>query len=315
MMFVTLLAKVFNHLPDKSFDHIDCCFSGLYEIPQKLRWRTKMKFIFTVYDLTPILFPQYFELSDPKKHFLYKAFTNIKKDWKVFCISKCTKKDFLNFRPDFPAENTFVSLLAASESFYKCNSENKFMQVREKYNLPESGEYILSLCTLEPRKNLVTLLLAFDEYVKRTGNEKVKLVLTGNKGWQYDEIIQKANSPELQGRVILTGFVADEDLASLYSNSIMFIYVSIYEGFGLPILEAMKCGCAVISSNTSSMPEVGGDSVAYTNPADINEISNIIERLATDEIYRNELAMRALKRSGEFNWQKTAARIIEEITC
>ncbi|HCR85292.1 MAG TPA: glycosyltransferase family 1 protein, partial [Alphaproteobacteria bacterium] len=121
--------------------------------------------------------------------------------------------------------------------------------------------------------------------------------------------------PELQGRVILTGFVADEDLASLYSNSIMFIYVSIYEGFGLPILEAMKCGCAVISSNTSSMPEVGGDSVAYTNPADINEISNIIERLATDEIYRNELAMRALKRSGEFNWQKTAARIIEEITC
>lgn len=236
-------------------------------------------------------------------------------DW-VFCISESTRRDWLEFRPEFPPERAVVIPLAASESFFPCRDPERQRQVRRQYGIPEEGDYLLSLCTLEPRKNLDGLVRAFVAVARRRPElSGLKLVLTGGKGWK-DERIQATleAAGELRSRIILTGFVPDQDLAPLYSGALGFGYLSFYEGFGLPPLEAMQCGCPVLCSDRTSLPEVVGDAGLLVDPAREEAVAAALERLATDAALRERLAAQGLERARLFSWER-AAEIIAQHLC
>lgn len=312
-LFLWFLKRSFSNKASsfkKEVIKYDIVFSGLFEFPDEVSVNKKIKKIFIVYDLIPIKFPEFFGLDTPNDHWLYKILKNLSKDTKVFCISDATKKDFLEFRADMPAENVFSVPLAASNLFYRCKDLKTFNDIQKIYNLPDADTYILSVCTLEPRKNLKRLISAFYEYIKENQSSDLKLVLTGNKGWLFEDIIDNEIVESLKNRIIFTGFVEDHHLASVYSNCKFFAYASLYEGFGLPILEAMQCGCAVISSNTSSMPEVGGDAVLYTNPENIDEITQRINELDNNESLRKKLEAKAFEHAKKFSWKNTVDEIL-----
>ncbi len=203
------------------------------------------------------------------------------------------------------SEKVFVSRLAASpEIFYPSVSKERNDLVRKKYNLPE--KYILSLSTLEPRKNIDHLIRSFITAITKYNIHDLNLVLVGAKGWQYDKIFEEyENARDLKEKIIITGRIPDEDLAPVYSQANSFYYMSFYEGFGLPPLEAMQCGIATVTSNTSSLPEVVGDAGILLDPKDGNALSEVIWKLYHDDEYRSDYAQKAVERAKEFSWEKT----------
>jgi glycosyltransferase involved in cell wall biosynthesis len=133
-----------------------------------------------------------------------------------------------------------------------------------------------------------------------------KLVIVGGKGWKYDDIFRNIEALNLQEDVIFTGYVPKEDLVKFYNLADLFVYPSLYEGFGLPPLEAMACGCPVITSNTSSLPEVVGDAGIMVNPYDVNELVKVMYEVLTNEGLKKELSKKGLERAKLFDWKKTA---------
>ena len=169
-----------------------------------------------------------------------------------------------------------------------------------------STPYLLSVCTLEPRKNLPRLLQAYEQ-VRARNKERLQLVLTGRLGWQYEELVrQLGNSPYSQD-IVLTGFVPDRDLADLYRGARAFAFPSLYEGFGLPVLEAMSCGIPVMASNISSIPEVGGDCICYCDPYSIESMVRALETVLLDEEKRRYMAAAEIERARQFSWALAAA--------
>ena len=232
---------------------------------------------------------------------------SINKETWVICISHSTKNDLLEYKNDIDPEKIIVTHLAASENFYRCVDRGKIASVRRKYKIPE-GNYVLSLCTLEPRKNLDTLVKAFAQLVQQEGISDLSLVLAGGKGWDFEQIFQAIKeSDHVKQKIFTTGFVPSEDLAPLYSGAMMFVYPSFYEGFGLPPLEAMQCGVPVITSNTSSLPEVVADAGIMVAPVDQDGLSEAMLKLYSCGELRNTLRQKALDHSRSFSWQKCAS--------
>jgi len=209
----------------------------------------KPKKILTVYDLTPLLYPNTHKKSKVLMHkYLFPLILN--KSNKIISISHHTKNDIIkHFKI---SENKIKVIHLAANENYKPLDEKEIINIKQKYNLNYS--FILYVGTLEPRKNIPTLLKAL--YKLKKQGIKHKLVITGKKGWKYKSIFETIEKLNLQEDVIFTGYVPDEDLPALYNAADLFVYPSLYEGFGLPPLEAMQCGTPVITSNTSSLPEV-----------------------------------------------------------
>ena len=164
---------------------------------------------------------------------------------------------------------------------------------------------------MEPRKNIDHTVRCFARIVKEQHISDLNLVLVGTKGWDFDKIfteMMKHNS--VRDRVIVTGYVADEDLAAIYSGAQMFVYPSLYEGFGLPPLEAMQCGVPVITSNTSSLPEVVGEAGIMVNPQDSDVLCQAMTDIYRKPALRNELATRALARAKQFSWASCAQQTV-----
>lgn len=179
--------------------------------------------------------------------------------------------------------------------------------IKEKYNI--SSDFILFVGTIQPRKNLQRLIEAFSKISKKN----IILVIVGKKGWQYEEILEAPQNFGVSDRVKFLDFVPDEDLTALYKEAACFVLPSLYEGFGLPILEAMKYGCPVITSNVSSMPEASGDAALYVNPEDVDDIADKIEKLISDEKLRSDLVERGYKQIKKFSWEKTAKQTLEAL--
>ncbi len=173
----------------------------------------------------------------------------------------------------------------------------------------ESGKFWLSVCTLEPRKNLRNLLRAFLGYLSGTATP-YPLVLAGGEGWMEGELETFLKQLGLSNRVLLTGYISDEKLRWLYKNCFGFLYPSLYEGFGLPVLEAMGFGAAVITSTTTSLPEVAGEAAHYVDPFDLKSMSDAILKIALDNSYRKDLQKKALIRANQFSWQKSAQEVL-----
>jgi glycosyltransferase involved in cell wall biosynthesis len=280
----------------------DIYHSPYHPIPQKIRESVRIKNFLTVHDLIPILYPQFFKVFNDNS--LKRTIDDLDSESWILCVSQSTKNDLCNYSKAIDPSKVFVTHLAASDLFYPCSDFHKFVQVRNKYNIPDLP-YFLSLSTLEPRKNIDHIIRCFIRLLQQEKIQDLCLVLVGAKGWDYNKILDEIPSDAyLKDRIIFTGYVADEDLAALYSGSIAFIYVSLYEGFGLPPLEAMQCGVPVITSDTSSLPEVVGDAGIMVPPKDANELCNNMLRLFEDCSLRQSMSHKSLQQSQKFSWRK-----------
>jgi glycosyltransferase involved in cell wall biosynthesis len=181
-------------------------------------------------------------------------------------------------------------------------------QLRDKYKLPR--EFLLCVATIEPRKNVSRLLRAFQS-LRESGRTSASLVIVGRKGWLFDRIFAETLAAGLQDAVIFTGHVADEDLSGLYSLARAFVYPSLYEGFGLPCIEAMACGCPVVTSNRGALLEVTGQAAVHADPEDVASIASAIERVSEDEALRQTLIARGIERAKRFTWDRYACEMIK----
>jgi alpha-1,3-rhamnosyl/mannosyltransferase len=170
--------------------------------------------------------------------------------------------------------------------------------------VPDS--YLLFMGTIEPRKNLLRLLHAAELAGSRIG----PLVIAGANGWGSDEVASRIHSLQRAGRLTYLGYVPDEVRPALISGARAFVYPSLYEGFGLPILESMSCGVPVLASNVSSLPEVVGDAGVMVDPQDVDAIAAGMTRLWQDDALRRELAAKGLKRARSFSWERTASQTL-----
>jgi glycosyltransferase involved in cell wall biosynthesis len=170
-------------------------------------------------------------------------------------------------------------------------------------------KYLLYVGTIQPRKNIELLINAFKMLIEE-GTE-LKLVIAGKKGWLYDEILNRAKALHIEDKVIFTGFIPDSEIADLYKNAQAFVLPSLYEGFGIPVLEAMYYGCPVIASNVSSIPEIGADACLYFNPKDTVELKNKILELLGNDVLRRSLIKKGSERVENFSWEKCGKETLE----
>ncbi|MGK7874695.1 MAG: glycosyltransferase family 4 protein [Xenococcaceae cyanobacterium] len=264
--------------------------------------------ILTVYDLIPILFPKF---VTPKVYRRFiKTLNSIDKnrDW-IICISQHTKQDLCEYTGMNP-ERVFVTHLAAADHFYPVTDSEIITSTLKRYKIPKSP-YLLSLCTLEPRKNLSFLIRCFSQIIADDPNLELNLVLVGVSGWKNANIFQSArDNPDLKSRIIFTGYVPDEDLSAIYSSATAFVYPSLYEGFGLPPLEAMQCGTPVITSNTSSLPEVVGDAGIMIDPKQEDELCQALLKVINNSDLRATLAQKSIERASQFSWARCAEETV-----
>lgn len=257
----------------------------------------------TTHDLTHVSHPQFHTANNIR--LAQKGFDFcVNRQAAFIAVSESTRQDLLSAYQDGLSPEDVYTIHEASDPaiFYPVSDPARLKAVRTTYSIPEKP-YLLSLSTLEPRKNVINTITAFTLLIRQHPELDLCLVIAGKKGWKYQEIL---NTPVLQaGRIIFTGFVAEEDLAPLYSGALAFSYVSYYEGFGLPLLEAMSCGTPVIYGNTSSMPEVVGDGGLPADPADVEEIKQQFARIVLDENLRTRLAEHALRQAQKFSWENT----------
>jgi glycosyltransferase involved in cell wall biosynthesis len=290
-------------------EEIDIIHSTYHKLPSK-KFTKNIPRVLTIQDLIPVLRP---ELVGRSLNTYFKSVlksVDLKNDW-IICISEYTRQEFCEYT-GFPSERTFVTPLAAANHFYRVNDPKIILEVRNKYCIHD-GNYFLSLAThLAPHKNLIHLIRCFFKLIMEQPNLDVNLVLAGSKRHKLEEIIDDASFPlELSSRIIYTGYVADEDLSALYSGASAFIFPSLYEGFGLPPLEAMQCGTPVITSNVTSLPEVVGNAGIMVNPKDEDELCQAMLKILTNSDLCQELKHKGLMRSQNFSWSKCADDTVE----
>jgi glycosyltransferase involved in cell wall biosynthesis len=259
--------------------------------------------VFTLHDLIFLHFPEYhlpynrWYLSFAMPRFLRAADA-------VVTPSECSRQDAINFY-GLPAEKITVIPEAAAPGFKPATDQTRLDAVREKYNLPK--RFILHVGTIEPRKNLSRLLDAFKSLLAYQPD--LRLVLIGKKGWLYDEFFQKLRGLGLEEVVIFPGYVKEADLPSFFHLAEVFVYPSLYEGFGLPPLEAMACGAPVVCSNAASLPEVVGDAGLLVNPTDTKELTLALRRVLEEPDLRRRLSQQSLARASLFSWKKAAEQL------
>lgn len=244
----------------------------------------------SVMDLSYVHFPHLFKKTDLYQLRNWTAYS-VKNASKVFTISQASKDDIIK-----TYRISEKKVIVTYPGIKKISNMN---EIKKKYGV--DGEYILFVGTLQPRKNIVRLVEAFSRL-----KSDIKLVIVGKKGWLYEEILESPKKFNIEPRVKFLDFVPDEDLPTFYKNAVCFVLPSLYEGFGLPVLEAMKYGCPVVTSNVSSLPEAGGDAALYVNPLDVEDIKKNLELIINNEKLRLGLIEKGYKQVKKFSWEKTA---------
>lgn len=259
--------------------------------------------IVTVYDLSFIHYPQ---MLSPARRLYLRLFTGLscRRAHRVIAISQSTARDLAESL-DIPPEKIDVAVPGYTAEIYRPLPAEAVAAFRRQRGLPE--RFWLFLGTLEPRKNLVTLLEA---YAGLSPNERPPLVLAGGKGWDFEPIFAAVERLGLGDSVYFPGFVPTADLPLWYNSAELFIYPSVFEGFGLPALEAMACGTPVVVSDASSLPEVAGDAGLLVPPHDVSAWTDALQQAGTDAAWRETAQQRGLAYAARFNWQSTAQATI-----
>lgn len=297
----TMLAH-FLHVPqERQFPGVDIFHATEHLLPRLRR----LPSVFTLHDLI-------FRF-DPSSHLpLNRIYLNLmvprflRQASVIVTVSECSRRDALNLYR-VPAEKIRVIPEGVNEQF-KPQPQEAVTRVRVKYHLPES--FVLCVGTIEPRKNLPVLFKVMA--ARREQSQPVwPLVIAGKPGWLYEPILQRIADLGLQDRVHLTGFFPDDALPALYSAARVVAMPSKYEGFGLPVLEAMACGTPIVCSNTSSLPEVAGDAALLVAPNDTRGWDEAITRVLDDDALRAQMRQRGLAHAARFTWGQAARQTSE----
>lgn len=271
-----------------------------YNIP--IFYRGKM--VVTIHDTTHLVLPEFLPNKFAKYYAKFMMWLAIKKSSKILTVSENTKKDLIRFFKVKP-EKIEVILNGVGEEFVKKDKE-KLKYLYDKFGIPKDKKILMYVGNLKPHKNLERLLEA---YSKTDNMNETCLLLVGKAFEKYNVLEDKEKQLKIEKNVIHTGIVLNEELVDLYNLADLFIFPSLYEGFGLPILEALSCGTPVICSNTSSMPEVGGNFVDYFNPYSIDETTKKIEDNLGKKLNYEEVK----KYTQQFNWTEKSKRFIKTV--
>jgi glycosyltransferase involved in cell wall biosynthesis len=238
------------------------------------------------------------------KRLYFRAFipNSVRRSTRVIAISQSTKADIVGLL-GIPSDKIVVTYIGVDHKFFRVQRNRTQLEDSLK-DFGLNPGYILYVGKLEPRKNLVRLIRAYDQSKNTIG--KRKLVLCGSKGWGYTEIYSIVERLGLRDQVIFTGYVPDKSLPIIYNGADVFVYPSLYEGFGIPVLEAMACGVPAITSNLSSLPEVVGNAGVLVDPYSTDAIGEALIDLLRHDDRRSELSELGLYRAKEFTWERMA---------
>ena len=264
---------------------------GPFNLPKKIKRVT------VIHDLTPILFPK---LHRFHSQLLQRIFLKsiLRRAALIITNSENTARDVKDFIPS-ASDRTISIYLGKDESIkYTKISFDEFKELRGK-------DYFLFTGTIEPRKNLECLLDAFKIYKDQSRSEQM-LVIAGQQGWKIKSFFNRLKDHPYRKDIFLTGFVPREVMSSMYSNATSFIFPSLYEGFGLPVVEAMACGTPCLISDTSSLPEVGGDAALYFKPGEAETLAALMQKIVSDPQGRKELSEKAIQQAEKFSWRSHA---------
>ncbi|VTU15225.1 PGL/p-HBAD biosynthesis glycosyltransferase/MT3031 [Variovorax sp. RA8] len=266
-----------------------------------------------IHDLIAIYRPEYF--SQEASAEVRAIIESLDERTVIFVNSEHTKKELLAYRPELSPGQVTLIPLAAGSRFKPCGDPEVRSSMRAKYGIPSEVPYVLSLATLEIRKNLDQVVNAFVRYLEQHEGSPMRLVLAGMSGWKLEKLdAALAAAGRWRDRIVLTGFVADEDLSALYSDALCFIYLSRYEGFGLPPLEAMACGAPVICADNSSLPEVVGGAGVMLDADDAQGVVQAIQQISDSGALREELSRRGMQRALLFNWDRCAEIVMDTLS-
>jgi len=293
----------------------------------------------SIMDISYIHFPELFKKSDLYQLVNWTKYS-VKKASVVFTISQASKNDIIEVYkvPENKVVVTYPGIKEISNFKFQISNKSKMQNLKllkEKYGIEK--EYILFVGTLQPRKNIVRFIEAFSRLVRgpvgsfppasapqiasemrAVGNlstsatpHMLSLVVVGKKGWMYKDILNAPQKFGVKTKVKFLHSVPDDDLPNFYKNAICFALPSLYEGFGLPVLEAMKYGCPVLTSNISSLPEAGGNAVLYCDPEDVDDITKNLELITKNLKLREELVRKGYEQVKKFSWEKTARETLQ----
>jgi glycosyltransferase involved in cell wall biosynthesis len=279
-------------------------FHSQYVLPPLIPCKSVLTIHDILYESNPEFFP---ELHKTLLKF-FVPFSARRAD-RIISVSEFTKKQIVNYY-GIPEEKITVIHEGASDKFAPMRDNDLIPSVLKRYGVKK--KYILFVGRIEPRKNIVGLLKAFN-YIKKRGMKDLCLVIVGNQDsiFKEKELFDRIEEMELGSDIIFTGGVSEDDLPVLYNGAEVLVYPAFAEGFGLPVLEAMSCGTPVITSNTTSLPEVTGDAAILINPHLFEEIGEGIEKLLNNQGLRKEFSEKGLERAQKFKWDKTAEKTIE----
>jgi glycosyltransferase involved in cell wall biosynthesis len=260
--------------------------------------------VVTVHDLAFLVYPE--QYPGAKQRYLnLMTSLSVRRAKRIIAVSDSTRADIVRYYGVHP-ERVVVVPNGVDPDFAPVSDPDRLKALRERHRLPE--HFILFVGTLQPRKNLVGLLRA---YARVKDEVAWPLVVVGAPGWLYESVFHEAHWLGIADRIIFAGYAEPDALPLWYSAATVFVYPSLYEGFGLPLLEAMACGTPVITSATSSLPEVAGDAAICVNPTDVAALASALERLIQQPALHAELRERGLARAREFSWERTARETAE----
>ncbi len=263
----------------------------------------------TVHDLTHLVFPHYYLRRKIYRWVYFARIKALRKASRITTNSENTKNDVIKLL-NIHEDKVKVVYHAIGENFHPVRDSSRTRRIMKKYGI--TGEYVLHVGGISPTKNIGGLLAAFKKLLAMHRKD-LKLVIAGNLSFTpyYERVFrQSLKELDLMERVILPGHVPDENLALLYNGACLLVYPSLYEGFGLPPLEAMACGTPVVVSNAASIPEVVGNAGLYVNPYKVDEIVSAMEKVLTNKSLREEMVGRGLERAKLFSWEKTARKTL-----
>ncbi|MDE5764902.1 MAG: glycosyltransferase family 4 protein [Ruminococcus sp.] len=263
------------------------------------------KTVITVHDMVYKAFPE--TVRSRTKMMLN---TGLKRSMKqadiIVTDSEFSKSEIIKYFPQYQDKIRVVLCGVDLQKFRPCQNPERIPEVKKSLGI--EGEYFLYLGTIEPRKNLERLISAYHIFAQHV-KDAPKLVLAGGKGWLYDSIFQKVTDLKLTDKVIFTKYVPSEDMNPLMCGAIAFVFPSIYEGFGMPPLEAMACGVPVLASDSASLPEVTGDCAVVCDAYSEESIADGLNRLYSDTELRSELSRRGIRRAENFTWENSAEQL------
>jgi glycosyltransferase involved in cell wall biosynthesis len=274
-----------------------------YVLPPAARCRS----VVTIHDCIHLMFPQY--LPNRAAYLYAKAsmWVAVHRSHRILTVSEASKRDIMHFFNVDP-EKIVVVYNAIDERFRVAPPKEDVERVRERYQLHH--KFVLYAGNIKPHKNLVRVIEAFDA-LRQRGFDELKLLIIGDEISKTPSLRRAVHKHKLHKHVRFLGYLTDETLAILYRLAAVFVFPSLYEGFGLPPLEAMASGTPVVTSNVSSLPEVAGGAAVLVDPYDVVSIVEGIERVLTDSTLAAELRSRGIARAGEFSWERSVARTRE----